>query len=134
MVHVFSEHLSPVEESAGNKKTEGRNDLANYRAKRLDSILNVLVEPFKLCILGSQLFVFGFLSLSQKKFAQNCQKPFHMPLLRAKVEIWGPRFQKHFRKKPKPKWMIKPMTKSLPMIRMSQASPSVGPSINLSLA
>jgi hypothetical protein len=30
MVHVFSEHLSPVEESAGNKKTEGRNDLANY--------------------------------------------------------------------------------------------------------
>jgi hypothetical protein len=30
MVHVFSEHLSPVEESAGNKKTEGRNDLANH--------------------------------------------------------------------------------------------------------
>jgi len=30
MVHFFSEHLSPVEEAAGNKKTEGRNDLANY--------------------------------------------------------------------------------------------------------
>jgi len=30
------------------------------------------------------------------------------------------RFQKRFRKKPKPKWMIKPMTKSLLMIRMSQ--------------
>src|SRR5580700_5093729 len=29
MVHVFSEHLSPVEESAGNNTTEGRNDLAN---------------------------------------------------------------------------------------------------------
>jgi hypothetical protein len=31
-----------------------------------------------------------------------------------------PRFQTRFRKKPKPKLMIKPMTKSLPMIRMSQ--------------
>jgi hypothetical protein len=30
MVHVFSDNLSPIEESAGNKKTEGRNDLANY--------------------------------------------------------------------------------------------------------
>jgi hypothetical protein len=34
MLHVFSEHLSPVEESAGNKKTEGRNDLANYNGLR----------------------------------------------------------------------------------------------------
>ncbi|PYU21068.1 MAG: hypothetical protein DMG32_21410, partial [Acidobacteria bacterium] len=66
----------------------------------LDSILNVLVEPFKLCILGSQLLVFGFLSLSQKKFAQNCQKPFHMPLLRAKVEIWAPAFKNVFGKSP----------------------------------
>jgi hypothetical protein len=55
-------------------------------------------------------------------------------LIRPRRFIWGRRFQKRFRKKPKPKWMIKPMTKSFPMIRMSQDLAQVGPAINLSLA
>jgi hypothetical protein len=44
MVHVLSEHLSPVEEAAGNKKTEGCNDLANY------STPSVLGMAFYICL------------------------------------------------------------------------------------
>jgi radical SAM superfamily enzyme YgiQ (UPF0313 family) len=45
MVHVFSEHLSPVEESAGNKKTEGRNDLANYNRQRGTKVVLGGIHP-----------------------------------------------------------------------------------------